>query len=173
MMSTVVFASGRAWVRSAFSLERDRACKFLDPRLERIGNPGEKPPALARDCPRPGGEGVGCGLHSALDVLGATAWDPGDWTPVRWIFNFEPLARSAVDPFAADQHAFFLRRGLVFAYFGDSRHCHLHRSFCGGDPASGATKGYVVLACAVDRQCWIFLQSVSRRSLPAVGLQPH
>src|SRR5262249_23483374 len=89
--------------------------------------------------PRPGGKGFGRGFHRAHDIFGATPRHLGDWAPVRRIFNFEPLTRSAVDPFTANQHAFLLKRGLAFAYFGDSRHCHLHRFFCGRDPASGAT----------------------------------
>jgi nitrite reductase/ring-hydroxylating ferredoxin subunit len=38
--------------------ERDRARKLLDPRLERIRNPRQKPPALARDRARPGRKGL-------------------------------------------------------------------------------------------------------------------
>jgi hypothetical protein len=100
---------------------------LIDPRFKCICYTGEKPSPLARNCARPGGKCIGRGFHGARDIFGAAPRHLGDWTPVRWIFNFEPLARNAVDPFAADQHAFLLRRGLVFAYFGDSRHHHLHR----------------------------------------------
>ncbi len=47
-------------------------------------------------------------------------------------------SRTSVAGSAAEESG-FLQRGLVFAYFGDSRHCHLHRFFCGRDFASGAT----------------------------------
>jgi hypothetical protein len=110
------------------SLERDRAGKFLDPRLERIRDPGKKPPALARNRPRPGGEGVGRGFHGACNVLGAAAWNLGDWAPVRWILDLEYLARSAVDPLPTDQHVTFAKSCFVSAHFLDSRHTHLHRS---------------------------------------------
>ena len=112
-------------------LKRDDARKLLDPRIKCICYPGEKSSALARNRARPGGKRIGRGFHRACDVFGAAPRHLGNWTPVRWVFDFEPLARSAVEPFAADQHAFFLRRGLVFAYFADSRHRHLHRFFCG------------------------------------------
>src|SRR5262249_44500340 len=112
--------------------------------------PGEKPPALARNRARPGGKGFGRGFHRARDIFGATPRHLGDWAPVRRIFNFEPLTRSAVDPFTADQHAFFLKCGLVFAYFADSRLCPLHRCFCG--PASSAT---TLKATSCSRARWI------------------
>jgi hypothetical protein len=109
-------------------LKRDRARKLLDPRFERIGNPGQKSPALARDHARPGGQGIGCSFHGALDVLGPTSWDLGDRAPVRRVLDLEHLARSAVDPLAADQHVPFAKRRLVSVQSLDSRHAHLHRS---------------------------------------------
>src|SRR5262249_33900453 len=119
--------------------ERDGARKLLSPPFKCICYPGQKQPALARNRARPGGKGFGRGFHRAHDIFGATPRHLRDRAPVRWIFNFEPLTRSAVDPFAANQHAFLLKRGPASAYFGDSRHCHLLRFFCGCDPASGAT----------------------------------
>jgi hypothetical protein len=59
-----------------------------------------KPSPLTRNCARPGGKRIGRGFHGARDIFGAAPRHLGDWTPVRWIFNFEPLARNAVDPFA-------------------------------------------------------------------------
>ena len=120
-------------------LKRDRARKLLDPRLERIGNPREKPTALPRNGARPGGKSIGGGFHGARNILGAATRDHGDRAPVSWILDFEPLARSAVDPFAANQHSSLFERGLVFAHFRASRHRHLHRFFYGFSPASGTT----------------------------------
>ena len=55
------------------SLERDRARKLLDPRLERVRNPRQKPPPLTRDCARPSGKGLSRGLHRARDIFGTAA----------------------------------------------------------------------------------------------------
>src|SRR5262245_29141014 len=66
MMSTVVFASGRAWVRSAFPVSSARARQLLDPCLKRISDPREKAPALARNRARPGGKGIGRARNGAL-----------------------------------------------------------------------------------------------------------
>src|SRR6516164_7553820 len=73
-------------------LERNGARKLLDPHFKCICYPRKKPPALARNRARPGGKGIGRGFHRALDIFGPTSWDLGDWAPVRWIFNFQPLA---------------------------------------------------------------------------------
>ena len=121
---------GGKWVDSAH-----RARKLLDPRFERIGNPGEKSPALARDHARPAWKGIGRSFHGTLDILGPTSWDLGDRAPVRRVLDLEHLARSAVDPLATDQHVPFAKRRLVSAQFLDSRHAHLHRS----GPARGST----------------------------------
>jgi len=86
-------------------LERDRVRKLLNARLESVGNPREKPPALTRDCARPGGKGVSRGVHCASDILGAAARNLSDRPAVRRILDLELLTRSALDPFPADQHA--------------------------------------------------------------------
>jgi hypothetical protein len=93
MMSTVVFRL-RACLgaKRIPSFERDRAGEFLDRPLKRIRDPGEKPPALTRNRARPGGKGIGRGFHRARDIFGAAPRHLGDWAPVRWIFNFQPLA---------------------------------------------------------------------------------
>jgi len=91
MISTVIFASGRAWVRSAFPVSSAIVRASLDPRLKRIGNPREKAPALARNRARPGGKGIGRGLHCARDVLGAPSGDLGDRAPVGRILDLEHL----------------------------------------------------------------------------------
>src|SRR5262245_60096604 len=52
-------------------LERNRVRQLLDPCLKRISDPREKAPALARNRARPGGKGIGRGLHCARDVLSA------------------------------------------------------------------------------------------------------
>src|SRR6516164_7283455 len=127
-MSTVDLASVRAWVRSALPVSRAMVRASSSTRASSASA------IRASSRARPGGKGIGRGFHRARDIFGAAPRHLGDWTSVRWIFNFEPLARNAVDPFAADQHALFLRRGLVFTYFGDSRHCHLHHFFYGRDP---------------------------------------
>ena len=59
---------------------------------QRIGNPREKAPALARNRARPGGKGIGRGLHCARDVLAAPSGDLGDRAPVRRILDLEHLA---------------------------------------------------------------------------------
>jgi hypothetical protein len=74
------------------ALERDGARKLLDPRFKCICYPGEKPPALARNRARPGGKSIGRGFHRARGIFGAAPRHLGDWTPVRWIFNFEALS---------------------------------------------------------------------------------
>ena len=86
-------------------LERYRARELLDPRLERIRNPREKPPALARDRARPSGKCLSRGVHRTRDILDAAARDLGDRPAVRWIFDLKHLARRALDPLPADQHA--------------------------------------------------------------------
>jgi hypothetical protein len=73
-------------------LKRDRARKLLDPRVERISNPGEKSAAITRDRARPGGKGIGRSFHGALDFLGPTSRDLGDRAPVRRVLDLEHLA---------------------------------------------------------------------------------
>jgi hypothetical protein len=153
-MSTVVFASGRAWVRSAFSgLERNHACQLLDPRLERIGNPGEKSAALTRSRARPGGKRFSRSFHRARYILGAAARHHGYRATVSWILDFELLARSAVDPFAANQHSFLPERSVVLALLRDSRHHYLHRFSCDLGPPQRALRphfeDHVVFACVL------------------------
>ena len=72
--------------------KRDRARKFLDPRLERVGNSRKKSPALARNHSRPRGKCISCRFHRACDIFGTAARHLGNGAPVRWILNFEPLA---------------------------------------------------------------------------------
>src|SRR5215468_624476 len=71
---------------------RNRARKFLDPRLERVGNSREKSPALPRNHSRPRRKRTSCEFHRACDIFTTAARHCGKWAPVRWIFNFEPLA---------------------------------------------------------------------------------
>src|SRR5215472_11792826 len=78
--------------KSVTGLERDRVRKFLDPRLERIGNSREKSPALARNHSRPRGKRLSCGFHRAPDVFAAAARHLRNRAPVRRILDFEPLA---------------------------------------------------------------------------------
>src|SRR4029453_14098674 len=56
------------------------------------------------------------------------SWNLGDWAPAGRVLDLEHLARSAVDPLAADQHVPFAKRRLVSVQSLDSRHAHLHRS---------------------------------------------
>ena len=58
---------------------------------QRIGNLREKAPTLARNRARPGGKGIGRGLHCARDVLGAPSGDLGDRAPVGRILDLEHL----------------------------------------------------------------------------------
>jgi hypothetical protein len=60
------------------SLDRYRARELLDPRLERIRDSREKPPALARDHARPSGKCLSRGVHRTRDILDAAARDLGD-----------------------------------------------------------------------------------------------
>jgi hypothetical protein len=78
--------------KSVTGLERDRVRKFLDPRLERVGNSREKSPALPRNHSRPRRKRTSCEFHRARDIFTTAARHCGKWAPVRWIFNFEPLA---------------------------------------------------------------------------------
>ena len=72
-------------------LERNRARQLLDPCLKRIGNPREKAPALAGNRARPGGKGIGRGLHCARDVLSTPSGNLRDRAPVRRILDLEHL----------------------------------------------------------------------------------
>ena len=49
-------------------------------------------PALARDCARPRGKGIGRSFHGALDILGPTSRDLADRAPVRRVLDLEHLA---------------------------------------------------------------------------------
>src|SRR5262249_17665562 len=110
-------------------LERNRARQLLDPCLERVGDPREKAPALAGNRARPGGEGIGRGLHCARDVLSAPSGNLSDRAPVRRILDLERLASSAIHPLPTYQHARFPKRHLVSAHFPKNRHDRLRRSF--------------------------------------------
>ena len=59
----------------------DDARQLLDARLDRVGDPLQDAPALARHHPAPGREGGGRGLDRAVDVLGAAARHAGDGAP--------------------------------------------------------------------------------------------
>src|SRR5215471_7302198 len=100
-------------------LERNRARQLLDPCLERIGDPCEKAPALAWDRARPGGKGIGRGWRGARDVLSVPPGNLSDRAPVRRVIDLKHLARSAINPPPADQHARFPKH----------RHDRLRRSF--------------------------------------------
>src|SRR5262252_8640649 len=88
-------------------LERNRARQLLDPCLERIGDPCEQAPTLAWDRARPGGKGIGRGWHGARDVLSVPPGNLSDRAPVRRVLDLKHLARSAINPPPADQHARF------------------------------------------------------------------
>jgi hypothetical protein len=129
MISTVVFASGRAWVRSAFPVSSAIVRASSSIRGSRsLRDPRENLPALARNHARPSGKCLSRGIHSTCDILNAAARDLGDLPAVRWIFDLEHLARRAFYPFATDQHTRFPERCLITARFFQSCHDGLHRS---------------------------------------------
>ena len=100
----------------------DDAGQLLHPRLDGVGDLLQHAAAFARDDLAPAGERLACGLHGAVDILGAPARDAGDDLPIAGRFNRDRLARRRVDPAAVDQHLHAL------AGSGGRRlaHCHCH-----------------------------------------------
>ena len=90
----------------------DDARKLLDPRLDRVGDPEQPPPALARGHVPPACERLGRGLYRPIDVLGAGAGHVGEDAPVRRVLDGNSLAGGAVDAFAVEQHSMGVGDGV-------------------------------------------------------------
>ena len=132
MISTVVFASGRAWVRSAFPVSSAivRASSSIR---------GSSASATrARSCPRSRGimrDQAGNASAAAFTARATSSTRPRGISAtrpaVRWILDLKHLARRALDPFPADQHERFLERRLVTARLSESRHDRLVAAYRG------------------------------------------
>ena len=106
-MSTVVFASGRAWVRRAFPVSSAivRASSSIRGSSASASSARVAARRFRRGIMRDQAGNASAAAFTARATSSTpTARDLGDRPAVRWIFDLKHLARRALDPLPADQH---------------------------------------------------------------------
>ena len=77
--------------------------QFLGPRLDRVGELEQQPPAVGRRKPAPGGKRLGRGRDRLVDIGLSGLGHVGDFRVVVRIEYFNSAARLGVDEFARDE----------------------------------------------------------------------